>query len=54
MFMTVGEYLKEINRVNKIQNMLFENIPLDDDDDKNELLNILDNYVVMLCNTKVE
>ena len=54
MFNTIGEYLHEIDRVKRIQNTLMNEKVSIDIINSDELLDILDNYVNVLMNTKIK
>ena len=54
MFNTIGEYLHEIDRVKRIQNALINEKVSIDIINSDELLDILDNYVNVLMNTKIK
>ena len=54
MFNTIGEYLCEIDRVKRIQHTLIDEKVGIDVINSDELLDVLDNYVNVLMNTKIK
>lgn len=54
MFNTIGEYLYEIDHVKRIQHTLIDKKVTIDDINIDELLDVLDNYVNVLMNTKIK